>query len=162
MLVREERPQDVGAIRTLTEAAFRGKPYSAGTEAGIVDALRQDSAMTVSLVAELDGVVVGHIVCSAVHIDGARDWHGLGPVSVLPEHQGRGVGSQLVRAALAELDSLGSHGCVLLGSPAYYARFGFTAAAPLRYPHGPAAYFQALTFRGERPSGVVRYHPSFG
>lgn len=161
---RAERDGDADAIRAVTEAAFRDAPHADGNEHLIVDALREAGALAVSLVAEEDGAVIGHAAASRVAIDGASDadWYGLGPVSVAPARQRAGVGSTLVRAALQTLRELEAAGCVLLGDPAYYGRFGFEAAAPLVLPDVPPAYFQAVAFRGRKPEGIVAYHAAFG
>ncbi len=162
MQIRAEGPQDVAAIGELTTAAFKDAPYSGGTEAGIVEALRADRALAVSLVAVQDGRVVGHVAFSPVRIDAADgDWYGLGPVSVEPERQGRGIGKALIEAGLARLRELKAAGCVVLGAPGYYGRFGFESDPALRYGEAPAAYFQRLILLGGAPSGQVHFHPSF-
>ena len=161
-IVRAEAPDDEGAIRALTNAAFAGVAHAGGTEAAIVDALRAAGALTVSLVAEGGGAIVGHIASSPIAIDGIdRNWFGLGPVSVLPRCQRRGIGTALIEAALAKLRAAGAAGCVLLGDPAYYARFGFARDAALTYADAPARYFQCLILAGPRARGEVRYHPAF-
>lgn len=161
-LLRDEKSADVAAISQLTERAFRDMVYASHTEQFIVDALRRVGALTVSLVAEDSGRVIGHVAISPVTISsGATGWYGLGPISVWPENQGQGVGSALMDASLAKLKSLGAAGCVLLGDPQYYARFGFRLCPDLRYPDAPAEYFQAISFSGEIPSGEVAFHPAF-
>jgi putative acetyltransferase len=161
--IRPERPDDIAQIAALTEAAFAGRPYSRGTERFIVGLLRNAGALRVSLVAERDGRLVGHIAFSPVQIsDGSSGWYGLGPVSVWPDCQRQGIGQALVRAGLAELRALGAHGCVLLGDPAYYGRFGFAADARLRLPGVPPAFFQALRLDAATPAqGDVSFHPAF-
>ena len=115
-----------------------------------------------SLVAELGGAIVGHVAVSPVQIsDKSADWYGLGPISVEPSLQGQGVGSRLMEAALKALRNLSAEGCVLLGDPAFYARFGFVVAEKLELPGVPPQYFQALYFRESAASGVVNYHPAF-
>ena len=162
MQIRPERPADVDLIRALTTGAFAGARYSSGAEAGIVDALRADGVLSVSLVAEEDGEVIGHLAFSPVQVDAAGgDWFGLGPVSVAPARQGKGVGQALVRAGLERLEAMGAAGCVVLGEPGYYGRFGFESDPELRYGDAPAAYFQRLIFKGPPPSGQVRFHPAF-
>jgi putative acetyltransferase len=162
MLIHNERPMDAPAIHALTKAAFQGAPYSDGTEQRVVDALRAANALTLSLVAILDDVVVGHIAFSPVAIDGrAGRWFGLGPVSVQPGRQRAGIGSALIREGLDRLRAMGADGCVLLGDPAYYSRFGFASDPRLRYRDAPAAYFQRLTFGSEAPVGAVEFHPAF-
>lgn len=160
--LRPEHPTDIDAITHLTEAAFRDATHSSHTEQHIVNALRRHGQLTVSLVAVEGGTVVGHVAISPVTISGgATGWYGLGPISVDPAHQGRGIGSALMHAALAELRQHGAQGCVLLGEPAYYGRFGFKAHVGLVLPGVPPEYFQALPFAAEVPAGDVAYHPAF-
>ena len=137
--------------------------HSDQTEADIVEALRSDGALTVSLVAIQDDEIIGHVAFSPVVIVAAAgDWYGLGPVSVRPDRQGRGVGQALVRAGLERLGSLGAAGCVVLGDPDYYRRFGFESDPALYYGEAPASYFQRLILRGPAPRGEVLYHSGFG
>jgi len=160
--IRAERPEDAAAIRTITTAAFEGAPHSSGTEAAIVDALRAASALTVSLVAVQDGEVVGHIAFSPVLVSSKpMEWFGLGPVSVRPDRQGAGIGEALVRYGLSRLEAQGAEGCVVLGDPGYYGRFGFAADRNLRYSDVPPEYFQILSFGAPPPKGEVAYHPGF-
>lgn len=163
MIVRDECEEDAAAIRAVTLAAFAGMPHSEQTEAAIVDALRASGALAVSLVAVEDGAVVGHVAFSAVTIDGtpAPGWFGVGPLSVRPDRQRRGVGTALMRAGLARLRKAGAKGCVLVGDPGYYRRFGFRAASSLVYPDLPAEYFQVLELAAEAPRGTVAFHPAF-
>lgn len=163
LALRPERPADPPRIRSLTQAAFAGAAHSSGTEAAIVDALRAAGGLSLSLVAELEGAVVGHVAFSPVRIEGAElGWLGLGPVSVAPTAQRRGIGTALVEAGLARIRADGAAGCVVLGDPAFYRRFGFTADPALRYGDVPPEYFQSQRFRGPAPRGQVAYHPAFG
>lgn len=160
--IRPERAQDIDAIARLTEAAFANEVHSSHTEQHIVNALRRAGQLTVSLVAVRGDEVIGHVAISPVTVSsGTVGWYGLGPISVVPGWQGQGVGSALMSAALATLRRLGGVGCVLLGEPAYYGRFGFKAEPGLVLPGVPAEYFQALAFEGEVPKGTVRYHEAF-
>lgn len=163
MQIRDERDEDAAAISRITAAAFAGAPHSSGTEARIVEALREAGALTVSLVAASDdGRIVGHIAFSPVQIDGvAGRWYGLGPVSVAPDLQRQSIGGALIREGLARLAALNADGCVLLGDPSYYSRFGFVSDPALTYGGAPSPYFQRLLLRGEPPKGDVRYHPAF-
>lgn len=162
ILVREELPHDIGAIHSVTTAAFANARYSNHAEQFIVARLRAAGALFVSLVAESEGKVIGHVAVSPVEIsDGSRDWYGLGPISVLPAHQRQGVGSKLMREALGDLRERGVAGCVLLGDPKYYGRFGFKHVATLILPNVPAEYFQALPFKATMPHGVATYHRAF-
>ncbi|MDZ5448883.1 N-acetyltransferase [Labrys sp. ZIDIC5] len=162
MQIRPERADDIDTIRAITKAAFEGKPYSSQTEAAIVDALRAAGALTLSLVAEEDGEVVGHAAFSPVTIEGAfRQWYGLGPVSVRPDRQKGGIGRALIEAGLAHLRRQKADGCVVVGNPAYYGRFGFKNEEQLCFPGLPQVYFQCLPFGAETPHGNVAYHPAF-
>lgn len=161
-VVRPETPADAAAIRQVTEAAFASAPHSSGTEAAIVDALRAAGALALSYVADEADALVGHAAFSPVTTsDGATGWFGLGPVSVRPNRQGAGVGQALIRAGLAALRDQGAAGCVVLGDPRYYGRFGFTSDPALRYGDVPSGYFQRIVFRGSPPAGEVTYHASF-
>ncbi len=161
-VIRPEQPADIAAIHALTREAFLNAPHTDHTEHLIVDALREAGALSVSLVAEADGQIVGHIAFSPVSIsDGSTHWFGLGPVSVLPACQGRGIGRQLVASGLERLRALGAAGCVVLGEPAYYGRFGFAADPTLVLKDVPPAYFQALAFTPLQASGEVAYHAAF-
>jgi putative acetyltransferase len=158
-VIREEAPTDVAEIHAVTVAAFLNAPHTDHTEQFVVDALRKAGVLSVSLVAKQAGRVVGHVAVSPVSIsDGSHGWYGLGPISVIPELQGQGIGSQLMEAALHLLREKGAAGCVLLGDPAYYSRFGFTAEAEVVFPDVPSEHFQAFPFGSSLPRGVVRYH----
>lgn len=161
--IRDEHTLDVPFIEALTEAAFRTAPHRSGTEQHIVNALRRAGQLTLSLVAEEGGVIVGHVAVSPVSVsDGARDWYGLGPISVQPDLQGRHIGASLMHAALDGLRARGAAGCVLVGDPAYYTRFGFHPVPGLVYPGIPPEYFMALAFGDGMPQGTVSFHPAFG
>ena len=162
MQIRPERPEDAAAIRVLTDAAFKDLPHSDQTEAKIVEVLRAAEALTISLVAVQDGEIVGHVAFSPVRINGvAGAWYGLGPVSVKPEQQRKGIGQGLIRDGLRQLKSASAAGCVVLGDPAYYSRFGFEYDRELCYRDAPPGYFQRLTLSGSPPKGEVTYHPAF-
>ena len=163
MHIRSERPADADAIRHVTALAFAAIPESDQTEPAIVDALRADEALSVSLVAIDGDGVIGHVAFSPVEVgDIAHGWHGLGPVSVLPGRQGQGIGQALIRQGLEMLKSQGAAGCVVLGDPAYYGRFGFESDPAIRYGAAVSPYLQRRLFHGPSPAGEVRYHPSFG
>lgn len=160
--IRNEAPSDVAAIGKVTIAAFLDAPHGSGTEQFIVDALRKSGQLSVSLVADDDGEVIGHVAVSPVTVsDGVTGWYGLGPISIAPGRQGQGVGTRLMEQALSELRRSGAAGCVVLGDPGYYSRFGFNAEPLLVLPDVPPEYFQAISFRGSPPSGTVSYHSSF-
>lgn len=164
VILRPETEHDVDRIDAVTREAFKGQPLSDGSEPGIVMSLRRAGALTLSLVAELGGDVVGHVAFSPVTIsDGSSDWYGLGPVSVDPAWQGKGIGSTLIWAGLQRLEQLGGRGCVLVGDPVYYKRFGFAADSRLVYEGVPAEHFLVRPTPDEAvPTGTVTYHPAFG
>lgn len=160
--IRHELPSDVAAIEAVTVAAFLNVTHTDHTEQFIVNALRRAGRLSVSLVADDDGLIVGHVAVSPVTIsDETVGWYGLGPISVTPARQGQGIGSRLVEQALRILRKSGASGCVVLGEPEYYSRFGFSATESLRLPDVPPSYFQALSFHGPRPRGTVSYDASF-
>lgn len=161
--IRPESGGDEVAIHALTEAAFRDMPFSEGDEPDLVDRLRANGDLTLSLVAEDADGIVGHIAFSPVTIsDGAEAWYGLGPVSVRPDLQRTGIGGSLIKRGIADLRAVGAKGIVLLGSTDYYPRFGFEHDPELRYPGPPAEYFQRLVLEGAAPKGVVSFAPAFG
>ena len=162
MIIRNEMPGDIQAISDVTAAAFRNHPFSRQTEPFIIDALRNAGALTVSLVAQVDGRVVGHIAFSPVAIsDGRRDWYGLGPLSVIPGYQRQGIGKALVKEGLSRLKDLGGRGCVLVGDPLYYERFGFRNLRGLTYHGVPQEVFLALPVGPKTPQGAVEFHEGF-
>ena len=160
--IRNEEKGDIDAIKNVTIEAFLNAPHTGNTEQYIVRDLRNSGALSISLVAENQGQIVGHVAISPVTIsDGAEGWFGIGPISVSPNIQRYGVGSKLMRSALEALKGLGASGCVLLGDPAYYSRFGFKAESNIVLPDVPAEYFQALSFGSSLPQGHVTYHHAF-
>lgn len=162
MLIRSETPADVSAIADVTIAAFRTVAISHHTEQFIISALRAANALAISLVADVENRVVGHIAFSPVTIsDGSQGWYGLGPVSVLPDHQHRGIGAALIREGLSRLKKLGARGCCLVGHPSYYRRFGFENVPGLAYEGVPREVFFAICFDGAIPQGVVEFHQGF-
>jgi putative acetyltransferase len=162
MIIRDEAAGDPDAIGAVVTAAFRGMPFSRQTEAAIVDALRRSGNLALSLVTESQGEVVGYIAFSPVDIGGlSRGWFGLGPVAVRPDRQRQGIGAALIRDGLERLERQGAGGCVVLGEPAYYRRFGFRAISGLHLADVPPEYFLALPFGDEIPSGEVRYAAAF-
>ncbi|WP_406829614.1 N-acetyltransferase [Pedococcus sp. KACC 23699] len=174
MLIRRELPTDADAIRTVHLAAF-AKPATAGAparqgvlEADLVDGLRADGDLVLEccLVAEVDGMVAGHVAISRAFVDGEPVLVGLGPLGVLPAVQQAGIGSALMHATLAAADALGERGVVLLGHPTYYPRFGFGPAVDhgITPPQnwGPQYFMlRRLHAWGEGLAGAFRYAPAF-
>lgn len=163
MIVRAEIPEDINAIEQITREAFKGTNYSDGTEPLIVNRLRETQALFLSLAAEMDRQIVGHVAFSAVTInDEHNGWYGLGPISVHPQFQKQGIGSELIHAGLAQIRERGARGCVLEGDPNYYERFGFKSYPLLVYEKAPAPqYFMALPFYEDVPAGKVEFHEAF-
>lgn len=162
IVIRPETDADADAIRDVTVSAFKTLAISGHTEQFIVAALRAARALTVSLVAEADGRVVGHIAFSPVTLsDGTRDWYGLGPVSVLPAYQRQGIGKALIEAGLVRLKSLGARGVCLVGHPDYYIKSGFRNVPGLVLEGVPQEVFFALSFDGHIPQGTVTFHEAF-
>ena len=149
-------------IEAVTISAFQNAPHTRHTEQYIVRELRKAGRLTISLVAEANGKMIGHVAVSPVSIsDGAAAWFGLGPISVTPEYQRCGVGSRLMCEALRILREENAAGCVLLGEPEYYSRFGFQVDPNLVLDDVPPGYFQAISFDSSRPRGTVLYHEAF-
>jgi putative acetyltransferase len=163
MRIRAEQAEDIADIRYVTEAAFLPMAHSNQDEADIIDALRAANALTLSLVANEDEELIGHIAFSPVTISGQPGgWYGLGPIAVRPDSQRQGVGEALIRTGLSQLERLGAMGCVVLGDPDFYGRFGFEAVPGLELPGVPPEYFQCLAFGGRKPPhGKVAYHAAF-
>ena len=162
--VRPEEERDFAAVHRLHEAAF-----GTTAEADLVEVLREQAAPVVSLVAEGDQRVVGHILFAPVTLADHPECRlmGLAPLAVLPSYQHRGIGSALVRAGLAACRTLGFGGVVVLGHPDYYPRFGFSPASAFGLAcefEAPDAAFMALELvpGGLRDvSGTVHFHPAF-
>lgn len=165
LTIRKEQPKDIDAIRQVNEEAF-GQPQ----EAALVDTLRESCEVFLSLVAELDGKIVGHILFTPVLIetDGEGiEGMGLAPMAVLPEHQRQGVGSMLVTEGLTQLENKGYPFVIVLGHPHYYPRFGFEPASQRDIRsvwNVPDEAFMIVVFDEMRLSGVsgiARYRPEF-
>jgi putative acetyltransferase len=162
--IRDEEPGDVDRTFRVVESAFGRR-----LEADLVDALRRSARPQLSLVAERDGLVVGHVFFSPVTLESDRPAAAaaqLSPVAVLPDYQRQGVGTALIRAGLQRCAAIGWAAVFLVGNPAYYGRFGFALAAPFGFsypgPHDP--FLQVLELRPGALSGAtgrIRTHPAF-
>lgn len=162
IVIRNEAESDIKTISDITKAAFDTLAISNHTEQFIVDALRDSKALTVSLVAVDGNRVVGHVALSPVKIsDGSNGWYGLGPISVLPELQKQGIGRSLMQEGLSRLRSLGAKGCILVGDPGFYERFGFKSPENLSIEGVPQQFVLALPFKDSRASGKVIFHDAF-
>jgi putative acetyltransferase len=162
IVIRPETGTDIGAITEVTIAAFKALEISNHTEQFIIEALRADNALALSLVAEVDGRVVGHIAFSPLAVsDGTTNWYGLGPLSVAPEYQRRGIGKALIEQGLSRLKHLEARGCCLVGHPGYYRKFGFQNVTGLGIKGVPGEVFFALSFDGRFPRSDVTFHEGF-
>jgi predicted N-acetyltransferase YhbS len=160
--IRDQTEADFAAVHALVIAAFKTMPHACGREQFILDALWRTRAATVAQVAEDAGAIIGQVAFSKVKVGGADvGWHGCGPLSVLPERHRQGVGGALMRAGLERLRALCAEGCVLVGNPKYYSRFGFANTDAMRFPGVPPEVFMALVFSGEMPSGDVAFNKAF-
>ena len=166
MQIRPERVEDIENIWDLDHDAFLEDPHhepgSEPMEPKIVDELRAEGQLTLSLVADDEGVLTGHLAVSPVRVAGADlGWFGLGPVAVSPERQNQGIGSSLIWSAVEELQERGAAGLVVLGDPGYYERFGFRAVPEMRLENVPPEYFMVLPFKSKIPGGFVTYQDAF-
>ena len=160
--LREEVPADAEAIFTLTADAFRGKRFSDGTEPHIINRLRRDGDLSLSLVAVKAQAIVGHVAFSKVTINSVHDhWYGLGPVSVTPDLQKQGIGTTLINAGLKLMQEQNACGIALIGDPGYYCRFGFSYNGKLKYRDIPDKNVQYLAWKCEAPVGELAFCPAF-
>ena len=163
LLIRDEEISDAQAIYDLTAIAFKPMAYSDGTEAPLVGKLREDGDLTISLVAMSGDELVGHVAFSPVTINGVHDqWFGLGPISVHPDVQKQGIGSQLIKEGFVRLKQMGAKDCVLIGDPKYYKRFGFENDGKLSYANVPKEAVMWIGFDSEPQEGILKFSPAFG
>lgn len=161
MLIRTETPNDIPAIRRIITEAMRLLPEATGTEAAIVDRLRADGALMLSLVAEDGGIPVGHLAASAGRVGPQGGWGLIGPLAVTPPRHRQGIGSALMTEALRRLRTT-CRGAALVGDPGYYRRFGFRPFPGLGIPGIPPGVVLALPFDDGEPQGELIHHPAFG
>lgn len=162
LVIRDERPEDANDVESVLQAAFADHPHSQQTEHLIVRRLREAGELVLPQVALLEGAILGHATFSAVQLSPQHDgWYGLGPVAVAPAFQGRRIGSALIDGGLRALKAIGAAGCVVLGEPQFYRRFGFERGLGVTFDGAPPEYFMAQAFRGSVPSAAVSYHPAF-
>ena len=164
MLIRKETVGDTPAISQLVTEALLILSESTGTEAGIVEALRAEGALALSLVAEEDGEVIGYLAASPAWIGSQDGWGLIGPLVVLPSRHRQGIGTALMAEALRRLRAT-SRGAALVGDPGYYGRygrFGFRAFPGLEVADCPPEVVQALPFDGSKPRGELIHHPASG
>ena len=162
IVVRNEEPADSEAIFELTRLAFQNAAHTCHTEQFIVNALRRSGDLALSLVAEQQARPVGHVAFSPLAVaSGDADWYGVGPLSVLPEYQRKGIGTLLMQQGMATLVKMGARGCVLVGDPAFYARLGFSRCTHLTLPEVPPEYLLGKAFGHTMPRGEVSFSPAF-
>lgn len=162
MHIRKEQKADYDTIHALTRDAFAPMAFSDGTEADLITALRDQGNLTLSLVADQDGVVVGHVAFSPVTIAGRHDgWFGLGPIAVRTDLQKRGIGTALMTEGLNQLRAAGARGCALIGNPAVYQGMGFENDPKITYRDVPPKNVMRLILAGQSPAGELRFAPAF-
>lgn len=162
MHIRRERKTDNIHIEHITKLAFENHPVSQQTEHFIINALQNANALSLSLVAEVEGRIVGHIAFSPVSIsDGNEGWFGIGPVSVHPDYQRRGIGKALMESGIEIMKENGARGCALVGDPSYYKRFGFKNTSELIHEGISQEFFMILPFGNDDPSGTIQFHTAF-
>jgi putative acetyltransferase len=161
-IIRIEQPADSKAIAELTRRAFLTAEHTCHTEQFIAAALRRCGQLTLSLVAERQAQLVGHVACSPLTVaNGDAGWYGVGPLAVLPEYQRQGIGTLLMQQGMATLAKMGARGCVLVGDPAFYARLGFSRCADLSLAGVPPEYLLGKAFGHAMPRGEVGFSPAF-
>jgi putative acetyltransferase len=165
MIIREEKPYDIEPIWEVNTDAFE-----TDAEARLVNALRVSDCKFISLVAETDNKVIGHILFTPVELKGSDNnlnLMGLGPMAVLSRHQNSGIGSQLVEAGLARCRSQGYDAVVVLGHPHYYPRFGFVPSVQYGIKSEydvPDDVFMVLELAPgslKNHRGIIKYHELF-
>jgi putative acetyltransferase len=160
--IRSERQEDIGAIYDLTKRAFAPMVFAGGNEQDLINAVRDAGALSISLVAEVGSRIVGHVAFTpATSADNTPGWFGLGPVAVEPELQRKGIGQQLINEGLGKLREWNAAGCIVLGDPNYYQRFGFLPFPALAPAGHPPEYFMILPMMESHPKTVVDFHPIF-
>lgn len=159
MIIRPETPKDAQAIFDLTTVAFAPMTFSDDTEPQIINDMRAAGELLLSLVAEEDGEIIGHVAFSPASMECAGRWLGLGPISVAPMRQKKGIGSSMVRAGLDQLRGQGFDGCVLLGNPKVYGPMGFKSGG-ITYRDLPSEIVQWQAFGTMEPTGEIKFVPA--
>lgn len=163
IVIRLERPDDLETLYDLTRRAFAPMPFAGGDEQYLLNALRAGGALAISLVAEREGLIVGHAAYSPAYAtDGTPGWYALGPISVEPACQHQGIGRALIAQGTAMLVERDAAGCILIGNPAYYSRFGYLPFPQYCPANEPAEFFQVLPLKDGQPRSVIAFHPLFG
>ena len=157
MKIRPETSVDYQAIYNLTRDAFAPMSFSDGSEPGIIDELRDNGELTLSFVAEEDGII-GHVAFSPAKISNTKGvWYGLGPISVRADKQRQGIGTKLAHAGLDALRKMGATGCVLTGNPDVYQPMGFSNEHALTYSGLNPKFILYYAFDGTPPAGEINF-----
>jgi putative acetyltransferase len=160
--VRPETPHDHQVIYGITQRAFASMPFASGDEQILINNLRDAGALSISLVAEVNAHVRGHVAFSPARAaDGTHPWYALGPIAVEPTFQRRGIGTALINAGIRLLQERNAQGCTLVGDTNYYPRFGFQSFPAICPPTEPPEYFMILPMRTKTPTAVITFHPLF-
>jgi putative acetyltransferase len=166
MQIRPENNDDIAKVWEINAVAFDTE-----TEAKLVNVLRESCESYISLVAEVDGELVGHILFTPVELVGDRSGlklMGLGPMAVMPKYQNKGIGSQLVNEGLEQCLRRGYDAVVVLGHPKYYPRFGFVPSvkygikSEYEVPDEVSMILELKKNSLKGISGIIRYNPAFG
>lgn len=161
--IRPEQPGEEVAIHDLVTRAFDGHPYSDGDEQHVIDRLRADGDLVLSLVAVEGDTIIGQITYSrAILLNGDDGWYVLGPVAVEPVHHGKGIGRALIETGEAAMRKRGAKGITVLGNPEIYGRFGFKQETPMWLAGELGWAFQVKSFGAEIPACEQRYVRAFG
>ncbi len=162
--IRPEYSDEAPAIRAMVTRAFEGHPYSDGDEQDVIDRLRADGDLALSLVAVTDaGAIIGQITYSrAILMNGEEGWYVLGPVAVEPRHQGKGIGRALIETGEAAMKARGAKGLTVLGDPKIYSRFGYAQDTAMWLAGELAWAFQVKSFGAPIPACEQRYVRAFG
>lgn len=160
--IRTETKTDYQAICQTTKNAFEKMAFSDGTEPELINNLREQGVLSVSLVATKGDAIVGHVAFSPAAItSGIGDWYALGPISVAPDFQGQGIGGSLIEAGINAITDLGAWGCILVGDPRYYCRHGFELAPACCPNNEPKTNFMLRLIGKNSPEGIFSFHPLF-
>ena len=160
MKIRLERPEDISTIGILTNEAFKTVSYGDGTEADIINAMRTDGSLSLSMVAEDADQIRGQVTVSPAKVGGANGWYGIGPIAVDKNHFKQGIGSAMMHATIGWAWGMGASGLVLAGNPDYYLRFGFENDCGLTYLEHAPKYIHRLTLHGPAATGEITFAPA--
>jgi putative acetyltransferase len=162
MFIRLEEPRDITTVQDVIRRAFAPMPFGDDNDQHLTNKFRAAGELSLSLVAEKDGVIVGHVALTpAVHESGAAGWFALGPLAVEPDLQRKGIGTALIAEAKVWLAGRGAAGCIVMGDTNYYPRHGFMPTPESAPPNEPAAYFMVLAMQRQIPPGRFAFHPLF-